>query len=184
MSRHWWTERKTEPGWIRKLAVNAIGCIFTALILVVTVSLKLDEGGWVIIAMTGGVVLVCYMVRRHYAKVSRAIDQLEAEILPQIFNATAKKAPPRDLDAPTAALLVNGFNGLGLATLTTLARLFDGQFKNVVFISVGEVDSALLRTPEEVQQLESKVADDLSEHCGWPRTSDFTRNYGPRSVPM
>jgi amino acid transporter len=165
MSKHWWTERNTEPRWMRKLAVNGVGCIFTALILVVTVSLKFDEGGWVTIAMTGGVVLVCYTVRRHYAKVSRAIDQLEVEILPQIFNATAKKAPPRDLGAPTAALLVNGFNGLGLATLTILPRLFDGQFKNVVFISVGEVDSGLLRTPEEVQQLESKVADDLSEYC-------------------
>ena len=60
---------------------------------------------------------------------------------------------------------MNGFNGLGLATLTTLSRLFHGQFQNVVFISVGEVDSALLKSPEEVQQLESKVADDLLEYC-------------------
>src|SRR5262249_42537737 len=105
------------------------------------------------------------MVRRHYTKVSRAIDQLEVEILPQLFNAEAKEPSPRDANAPTAALLVNGFNGLGLATLTTLSRLFQGQFKNVVFISVGEVDSALLKSPEEVQQLESKVADDLLEYC-------------------
>jgi hypothetical protein len=165
MSKHWWTERKTEPGWMRKLAVNGIGCLFTAVILVITVSLKFHEGGWVTIAMTGSVVFACYMVRRHYAKVSRAIDQLEVEILPQIFNAAAKEPPLRDPDAPTAALLVNGFNGLGLATLTTLPRLFNSQFKNVVFISVGEVDSALLRSPDEVQRLESKVADDLMEYC-------------------
>jgi len=61
--------------------------------------------------------------------------------------------------------LVNGFNGLGLATLTTLARLFDAQFKNVVFVSVGEVDSALLKGPEEIDELASKVADDLLEYC-------------------
>src|SRR5579885_3048202 len=165
MSKHWWEERKKEPRWMRKLAVNGIGCLFTALILMVTVTLKFNEGGWVTIAMTGGVVAACYMVRRHYSKVARAIDQLEVEILPQIFNAAAKEPPPRDPEAPTAALLVNGFNGLGLATLTTLSRLFDSQFKNVVFISVGEVDSALLKSPEEVQQLESKVADDLLEYC-------------------
>src|SRR5215472_17626989 len=165
MSVHWWKERKRVPRWIHKLAVNGIGCLFTALILVVTVTLKFDEGGWVTIAMTGGVVTACYLVRRHYARVARAIDQLEVEILPQLFNAAAKEPSPRDPHAPTAALLVNGFNGLGLATLTTLSRLFDNQFKNVVFISVGEVDSALLKSPAEVQQLESKVADDLVEYC-------------------
>ncbi len=165
MSKHWWEERKNEPNWMRKLAVNGIGCLFTALILTVTVTLKFDDGGWVTIAMTGAVVALCYLVRRHYARVARAIDQLEIDILPQIFNAAAKEAPPRDPTAPTAALLVNGFNGLGLATLTTLARLFDNQFRNIVFVSVGEVDSALLKSPEEVQQLESKVADDLLEYC-------------------
>ncbi|MGO9453376.1 MAG: APC family permease [Candidatus Binataceae bacterium] len=165
MSVHWWAERKKDPTWKRKLAVNGIGCVFTALILVVTVTLKFDQGGWVTIAMTGGVVSACYMVRRHYARVARAIDRLEVEILPQLFNATARERLPRDPDAPTAVLLVNGFNGLGLATLTTLARLFDNQFRNVVFVSVGEVDSALLKSPHEVQQLEAKVADDLLEYC-------------------
>ena len=165
MSVHWWKERKREPRWIHKLAVNGIGCLFTALILVVTVTLKFDEGGWVTIALTGGVVTACYLVRRHYARVARAIDQLEVEILPQLYNAAAKEPSPPDPHAPTAALLVKGFNGLGLATLTTLSRLFDNQFKNVVFISVGEVDSALLKSPAEVQQLESKVADDLIEYC-------------------
>jgi len=165
MCLHWWAERKTQPGWVRKLAVNGIGCLFTGLILIVTVTLKFDEGGWVTIAMTGGVVAACYLVRRHYTRVSKAIDQLEIEILPQLFNAVAKEPSARDPNAPTAALLVNGFNGLGLATLTTLSRLFENQFKNVVFISVGEVDSALLKSPEEVQRLESKVAEDLVEYC-------------------
>jgi hypothetical protein len=35
----------------------------------------------------------------------------------------------------------------------------------VVFISVGEVDSGLLKGPEEVRQLEQQVADDLNEYC-------------------
>jgi hypothetical protein len=62
-------------------------------------------------------------------------------------------------------MLVNGFNGLGLATLTTIPRLFNGQFHNIVFVSVGEVDSHLLKGPEEVRQLEQEVADDLVEYC-------------------
>jgi amino acid transporter len=104
MSVHWWKERKREPRWTRKLAVNGIGCLFTALILLVTVTLKFDDGGWVTMALTGGVVTACYLVRRHYARVARAIDQLEVEILPQLFNPVAKEPSRRDPHAPTAAV--------------------------------------------------------------------------------
>jgi hypothetical protein len=62
-------------------------------------------------------------------------------------------------------VLVGGFNGLGLATLTAIPRLFNGQFRNLIFIGVGEVDSALLKGADEVQALEQSVADDLLEYC-------------------
>jgi amino acid transporter len=165
MTVHWWQARAQEPGWIRRLAINGIGCTFTALILVVTVTLKFYEGGWVTVLMTGGLVLLCYLVRRHYLGVGRAVEQLEADILPEIYAAAAKQPPARDPQAPTAVLLVGGFNGLGLATLTAIPRLFEGQFRNLVFIGVGEVDSALLKGPDEVRELEQSVADDLLEYC-------------------
>jgi len=165
MTVHWWQARSQQPGWMRKLAVNGIGCTFTALILMVTVTLKFYEGGWVTILMTGGLVVVCYLVRRHYLEVGKAVEQLEVDILPEIYAAAEKQPPARDPQAPTAVLLVGGFNGLGLATLTAIPRLFNGQFRNLVFIGVGEVDSALLKGPEEVQALEQSVADDLLEYC-------------------
>jgi amino acid transporter len=165
MSVHWWTERHTEPLWVRRLMVNGIGCVFTALILMLTVTLKFDEGGWVTVGITGGVIALCYLVRRHYRFVTKAIEQLEADVLPEIFAASVKQPAARDPKAPTAVLLVNGFNGLGLATLTKIPRLFDGQFPNIVFVSVGEVDSALLKGPEEVRQLEQQITDDMLEYC-------------------
>ena len=165
MSALWWRERATQPHWMRKLLINGVGCIFTALILLLTVTLKFDEGGWVTVAITSAVIAFCYMVRRHYRLVSKAIEQLEADVLPQIFAAKVKKPYQRDPKAPTAVLLVNGFNGLGLATLLKIPRLFEGQFHNVVFISVGEFDSLLLRGRDEVNQLEQKIADDALEYC-------------------
>jgi Amino acid permease len=165
MSVHWWQERRHEPLWKRKLAVNGVGCWFTALILLLTMTLKFDEGSWVTIAVTGGMILACYLVRRHYNYVARVIEQLEADILPEIF--AAKERPPETYDpaAPTAVLLVNGFNGLGLATLLTLRRLFRDQYQNVIFVGVGEVESSRMKGPEEVKRLEQQVADDLSEYC-------------------
>jgi amino acid transporter len=165
MSRLWWNARATEPRWIRKLMVNGIGCLFTATILFLTVTLKFDEGGWITVAMTGGVAVACYMVRHHYERVHQAIERLEVEVLPQVFGAPAKEAAPRDPTLPTAVLMVSGFNGLGLATLTSIANLFPNQFRNVVFVCVGEVDSALFKGPEELQQLEARIADDLMEYC-------------------
>ncbi len=165
MSTHWWQERKNERRWIHKLAINGVGCLFTALILGLMLVLKFDEGGWVTMLMTGGLVAVCYTVRRHYQSVTEAIQQLEADILPQIYAAKESHVETFDPKAPTAVLLVGGFNGLGLATLVTLERLFGGQFKNVVFVSVGEVDSGLLKGPDEVRALEQQVADDLNEYC-------------------
>ena len=132
MSVHWWQERKREPHWVRKLAINGIGCTFTALILMLTVTLKFDEGGWVTVVITGALVALCYMVRHHYRYISRAIEQLEADILPELF--AAKESPP-------------------------------DQYRNVIFVGVGEVESSRMKGPEEVKQLEQQVADDLSEYC-------------------
>jgi amino acid transporter len=165
MSVHWWLERKTERRWMRKLAVNGVGCVFTASILVLTLTLKFDEGGWVTVLITGGLIAVCYMVRGHYQRVGRAIEQLEADILPKLYAARKQEPPAYDAAAPTAAILVSGFNGLGLATLLAVTQLFPDEFRNVVFIGVGEVDSALLKGPDEVHALEQRMIDDLNEYC-------------------
>ncbi|MGH7879110.1 MAG: APC family permease, partial [Candidatus Binataceae bacterium] len=165
MTVHWWQARRSEPRWMHKILINGVGCAFTGLILILTVALKFNEGGWVTIVMTGGLIAVCYAVRMHYDRVRKAIAQLEADILPEIFAADEKPPAERDPNAPTAVILVNGFNGLGLATLTTIQRLFGGQFRNVVFLGVAEVDSAQLKGPEEVKVLEQHLADDLVEYC-------------------
>ncbi|MGH7837287.1 MAG: amino acid transporter, partial [Candidatus Binataceae bacterium] len=165
MSAFWWRERATERKWARKLAVNGIGCIFTAAILVLTVTLKFNQGGWVTLLLTGVVIAACFVVRNHYARVAEGIAQLEADLLPQMFGAPAKAPGHRDVTAPTAVLLVDGFNGLGLATLMSVARLFENQFRNVVFVSVGEIDAALIKGPEELARLEAKIDDDLTEYC-------------------
>ena len=124
----------------------------------ITLTLKFHEGGWVTVVITGGLIALCYTVRRHYERVSKAIEQLEADILPKLYAVKKQEPAKRDPNAPTAAILVSGYNGLGLATLIAVTQLFKGEFRNVVFIGVGEVDAALLKGPEEVHELET--ADD------------------------
>lgn len=165
MSVHWWQERKKQRRWLRKLCINGIGCLFTASILIVTLLIKFDQGGWVTVLITSGLVAVCYFVREHYLQVGRAVQQLEVDILPRLYAAKAIEPAPRDPEAPTAVLLVNGFNGLGLATLLMVRQLFPNEFRNVVFVGVGEVDSALLKSHEELEALDKRMQDDMLSYC-------------------
>src|SRR5260370_8993399 len=66
MSALWWRERRIEPQWLRKFLINGVGCVFTALILTLTVTFNFVEGGWVTLALTAAVVAVSYNVRRNY----------------------------------------------------------------------------------------------------------------------
>jgi K+ transporter len=172
MSVHWVQSRKSDSGWIRKLLINGLGCLFTGAILIVTTTLKFWDGGWITILMTGGVIAFCIVVRNHYARVGRAVEQLEVDVVPQLY--AAEPAPKQEFDplAPTAVLLVSGFNGLGLATIVSLQRLFGHQFRNMIFVSVGEVDSALFKSHQELEALEQSLADDLEEY------SRFASNLG------
>jgi len=172
MSVHWVQSRAIERRWLRKLTVNGIGCLFTAAILVVTTTLKFWEGGWITLLMTGGLIAFCIVVRDHYERVSKAVERLEVELVPQLFAADQKPRQEFDRKAPTAVVLVNGFNGLGLATIVSLPRLFGNQFRNLVFVSVGEVDSGLFKSREELEALEQSLVDDLEEY------SKFAANLG------
>jgi K+ transporter len=172
MSVHWVQCRKSDPRWLRKLMINGLGCLFTGAILIVTTTLKFYEGGWVTVLMTGGVIAFCMVVRDHYTRVSLALERLEVDIVPQIYAVDPKPKQEFDPNAPTAVLLVSGFNGLGLSTIVALQRLFGQQFRNIVFLSVGEVDSGLFKSHEEVTALEQRLADDLEEY------SRFASNLG------
>jgi amino acid transporter len=173
MSVHWINSRKSDPRWIRKLAINGLGCVFTAAILVVTTTLKFWEGGWITVLLTSGVIVFCMIVQKHYAQVSRALSRLEVDIMPELYAADPKPRQEFDPHAPTAVILVSGFNGLGLSTVVSLMKLFGDQFRNVVFVSVGEVDSALFKSHRELETLERSLADDLQEYAQFASNLGF-----------
>jgi amino acid transporter len=164
MTVHWWTVRGSEPAWRRKILINGIGTFMTASILILTLALKFDEGGWVTVVITGGLIGLCLLVKRHYERVGKAIAELERQIGPGTHPVPPASAPPRDRNAPTAVLLVKGFDGLGLATLIAIQQLFPSEFRNVIFVSIGEVDSSMLKSHEEIEEFENKIADEVRKY--------------------
>ena len=163
MAKHWVQVRKEGKPWKRRLTVNAVGALVTATILVITATLKFRDGGWVTLVATTALILVCTAIRRHYMRVRRLMSSLDETLLSLPLTdppVPAELAP----DGPTAIVLVEAYNGLGVHTLLSLQRLFPRHYRNAVFVSTGQVDSAQFKGVDELGALEKKVRSDLEQY--------------------
>ena len=144
MSRWCWGKRKEGSCNNRETGLFFVGFCLCLTILAVTVIEKFGHGGWVTLVVTGSVVAVCVLIRRHYDAVAVRLRRLDSQL---VRDAVPFKGPPPplDKDAPTAAILVANFDGLGIHLLLNIPRVFPGTFKNYVFVSVGVVDSGDFR---------------------------------------
>jgi len=163
MARHWIRVRGEGRPWRRRLAVNAVGAVVTASILVITASVKFGEGGWVTLVATGVLVLLCVAVRRHYRHVRRMLVSLDETLLNLPFT-ESHASPELAVEGPTAIVLVESYGGLGVHTVLSVQRLFPRHFKNFVFVTAGLVDSAQFKGVDELGALEEKVRTDLVQY--------------------
>ena len=191
MSKFWIQHRKEHAGeWKRHLPVHLTGLTLCVTILVVTVMEKFREGGWLTLVITGILVGVCHLIKRHYALVVRAIRALDQDFpapediegsveatvakLPERYHAisvgsavlTSTPAP----DQPVAILFVGGYGGLGRHALYTLLRMFKRHFKGVVFASVAVVDSDVFKGANEVETLELRTKENLERYERFARS--------------
>ncbi|MEA2624192.1 MAG: hypothetical protein QOD06_237 [Candidatus Binatota bacterium] len=177
MVLHWWKVRKEDRRWGRKLAVNAIGLSFTGLILIAMLMLKFMEGAWVTVLLTGSVVALCIATRRHYDRVHAALRYLDDTFINVAFPPDVERPTVADRGAPTAVLMVSGFNGIGLHSLLSIPRRFPSYFKNVVFLEVGVIDSSRFKGRHEIRHLEKAVKDDLQEYVRFAENMGLHAEY-------
>ena len=69
MVRHWW--RLREPGWQRKAAVNGLGAVVTGVVTLLVIQTKFGEGAWMVTVAIPLLVVLFYLVHRHYRLVAR-----------------------------------------------------------------------------------------------------------------
>ncbi len=69
--------RHQDANWKRHILIHVIGFFLCVTVLVVTTYEKFEEGGWVTLMMTSALIGLCYLIRRHYTKVSLGIRQIE-----------------------------------------------------------------------------------------------------------
>ena len=165
MVRHWWQSRHEDKRWKKGLVINGIGLVLTSSILTSVAVLKFRAGGWVTLLVTGALITVAVLVRRHYARTRKLLGRLDSLVV----AADASPEPPAivkecDPSAKTAVVLVNGYNGLGLHTLFGIVRLFSGIFKNYVFVQVGTVDAGNFKGVQEIDHLKQQTQRDLDRY--------------------
>jgi len=176
MVRHWWAVRSTETHWRRRFLLAGLGTIVTAGILLITSVIKFRQGGWVTLAVTGAFILLCMVVRGHYTRVRGVLKSLD-DVLSDLPMPARDSAPELAPEGPTAVVLVESYAGLGIHTLLTVQRMFPRHFKNLVFVSVGLVDSGQFKGTESVRALEEKVRGDLEQYVELAQRMGFYAEY-------
>jgi len=162
---HWWNVKKEEKKWKGKLAINVIGCLMSTFILVTVVVFKFGEGGWVTMAITGALIILALVIKRHYNETGKLIKKLDALVEatvtkePDMFDdkSMKKERPVFKKGEKTAVLLVNDFNGLGIHTLLNVIKTFGKIFKNFVFLQVGIIDTGNFKGTAEIENLKEHI---------------------------
>lgn len=149
MVRYWLRHRQARRR--RGLAVHGVALMLCGGILVGILYEKFALGGWVTVAVTGVVVGLCFIIRRHYARMQQNLERLDS-IMGALPTNTPATVPAIDPLQPTAVLLVGGYRGIGLHAMLTIQRLFPGHYRNFVFVSVAVIDAATMKGVEEVER--------------------------------
>jgi len=171
----WWRADKEKPERRKRIALFTTGTVVCSVILAVTVVEKFTDGGWVTIVITGVFVAACLLIRRHYVAVAEKLSTLYADLahLDLPGNPVVREPDPR---APTAVVLVSSYGGLGIHTVLNVFRSFPDHFKNLVFASVGVIDSGVFKGEHAVGGLEKRTTSmlqkyvDLGQRLGVPST--------------
>ena len=132
MVLHW--KRQADAGWKARAALNGIGAVVTAVVLVVIVAAKFTEGGYFVFVAIPLLTLLMEVVRKRYNRHER-----ELAIKPGlIFDAPHR---PRRIIAP--------FGEINRSTVRaiTLGRILEGKTGELIAVRVvfDEKEEALIR---------------------------------------
>src|SRR5215471_12571360 len=117
--------RTREPAWRRRLVINFVGGVYTALVVVIFAVVKFTEGAWLVVVVFPIAVFAFIRLNREYG--------MEAEVLERIGG---RKAPPQPPNYPkrTVFLLVDSFDLATLAALRYARSLKPTTLRAVHFV--------------------------------------------------
>ena len=174
MVRFYITHRKIEKQWKKHISVHITGLTLCMTILTVTVYEKFMEGGWLTLLITSGLIILCYIIRNHYNKVSNDLKTLEVE-LPDLPIQNKQILKPINKNDMTAIQLVGGYSGFGIHTFLTIIKSFPDLYKN--FVSVAVIDQGLFKGDDKLEDLKKSVEDGLKKYVELAKNMGYHAEY-------
>ena len=177
----YWVTHPLEKGILRA-SVSVLAALLSATILG---ALFMAEGARYAAYALGAILVMgvlCTVVRRHYGKVGQTLGKMNTIVQAAEADPYHREPKPWDKSAPTAVFLVSGYNGPGLHTIMGVQRIFPDYFKQLVFLSVGQVDFDRFKGAHEVANLRSKVEDELKKYTAlavkWGFAAEWRAGFG------
>jgi amino acid transporter len=178
MSRYIITNRKKIKEWSRHLPIYLTGLGLCLTILTITIYEKFEQGGWLTLVVTLFVITICYLIHRHYAKIKKAMRKFNETLLLSsihlVGHPNKKPVNPKNI---TAVILVEGYNGYGVNTFLSLIRNFPGLYKNIIFVSIAEIDSGTFKGAKEIEALELSVKESLMKYVLLAQRLGFSTDF-------
>ena len=166
MLRYWVRHRGRRAEWRSRALLFSATLALCVTILVITVVEKFSAGGWITVLVTSLVIALCFRVRSHYRLAAARADALYRELgdLAEATNGRAGLPVTLERALPTAAVLVASYGGLGIHTVLGIFRAFPGHYRQVVFISVGVVDSGEFKGEDALEDLRRRTQETLDRY--------------------
>jgi amino acid transporter len=176
MVRYWIKNREQYPDWFKHIIIHLIGLVLCLSILTVSIFEKFAVGGWVTLVITTFLILLCLRVKRHYKKVGEHLKRLDDILtdIPTIEGSVQTKPIP---NANTAVLMVKEYGGFGIHSFLSIQRLFPNHFKNMIFISVVNVDASNLKGQNELDELMAVQHKHLEQYVNLANQFGFGADY-------
>lgn len=176
MVRFYFKRRHSNKEWKRHIGIFFTGFLLCSTILLITIFEKFLEGGWLTLIITFLLVLLCYLVKNHYERISKYIKNLENDI--EVIKPTNPQKP-RTLDKtePTAIQLVSGYNGFGIHTFLEVLKSFPNIYKNYIFVSVAVIDQGLFKGGESIEHLKESVRSSLAKYVDLAQSYGYNADY-------
>ncbi len=177
---YWIRHRRRQSKWLRKLITSAIGFVVCFGILTVTIFEKFYEGGWVTLLITSLFIVLGLKIRDIYKTFKSRIQEQEQKYFKD-YDLTGEpiltKIKP-DKSAPTAAIIVDQAFGGGMNCLLNIEKLFPKIFKNIIFLTVGELDSNTFHEEKKWQDMRLKTKNMLRKYKNYcTKNNIFNKAY-------
>jgi hypothetical protein len=133
---HW--RRLRSEGWKRKAGLNMLGATLTAVVAAVILATKFLQGAWIVVVAVPLLVVMFYLVNRHYRRVADVLQLRNVEELRQLTEEAEIEA------MTTVVIFVAQVNSLTARALA-LARALSPKDVRAVTVSTDAVATERLR---------------------------------------